>query len=164
MSLSIIVAISENRVIGRDGDLPWHISEDLRRFKSLTMGCPIIMGRKTYESIGRPLPGRTSVVISTNADYPEKGILLARDFCEALDLVRDASEVFVVGGARIYELALPFVDRIYLTQVYTKIDGDTFFPEIDWSHWDLVEQSPGKRCADDKFEYSFQTFDRREKE
>ena len=164
MSLSIIVAISVNHVIGRNGDLPWHISEDLRRFKSLTMGYPIIMGRKTYESIGRPLPGRTSVVVSTNADYPGERILLARDFCQALDLVREASKVFVVGGAKIYELALPYVDRIYLTQVYTDIDGDTFFPKIDWSHWDLVEQSPRKRCENGEFEYSFRTFDRREKD
>lgn len=158
--ISLIVAMSENRVIGFEGDMPWRLSKDLRRFKQLTMGHHIVMGRKTYESIGRPLPGRTSVVISRTAHYDEPNVLVARNLEQALDICSDDPEPFITGGAQVYALALPKVDRIYLTRINCTLDGDTHFPDLKWDEWNLIEET--RHSADDKnqYDFCFMTYDR----
>ncbi|OGP09580.1 MAG: hypothetical protein A2048_00115 [Deltaproteobacteria bacterium GWA2_45_12] len=126
--LSIIVAMSQNGVIGKNNQLPWHLSEDLKRFKTLTMGQAIIMGRKTFESIGKPLPGRTNIVITRNKKYTAQGVILVSSLKEALEKVPTNTEAFVIGGAEIYKEALPHAQTIYLTRIEKEVEGDTFFP------------------------------------
>jgi len=160
MRISLIVAISENKVIGHEGGLPWHLSADLRRFKRLTMGHHLVMGRKTFESIGRLLPGRTTVVLTRNADYRIEGAVIASDFGSAIANVAGDDELFVVGGQEIYRLALPHVDRMYLTAVHATVEGDTHFPDIGWDDWDLIEDE--RFAADEKndYDYSFRVLER----
>ncbi len=153
MKISIIAAMSENRVIGRDGALPWHLPDDLARFKTITTGHTVIMGRKTFESVGKPLPNRRSIVISRNTDYQCEGVVVAHSFDEALECGVGQEEVFVLGGQAVYELALPRSDRIYLTMVHASIDGDTHFPPFDPSEWRLVEDE--RHEADDRHAYAF---------
>ncbi len=126
----MIVAMAENRVIGRNGSLPWSLPGDLQRFKHLTMGRTLVMGRRTFESIGRPLPGRRTIVVSHNRNYPASGCEVVTSLDAALQLAAPAAEVFVCGGAEIYQQALPLTDRIYLTEITAAADGDTFFPEF----------------------------------
>ena len=153
--------MSENGVIGRDGDLPWRMSDDLRRFKRLTMGHHIVMGRKTFESIGRTLPGRTSVVISRSARYGEPSVRVARSLDEALTIATGDREVFITGGARIYALAMPLIERVYLTRIHAELEGDTFFPEVDWTRWRLVAEDHHRADVKNSFDYSFLTYDRK---
>jgi len=138
MIISMIVAASTNNVIGRAGELPWHLSEDLKRFKAVTMGKPIVMGRLTYESIGRPLPGRQNIVLSSRARYAPRGCHVVRSADEALSAAADAEEVMIIGGGHVYAAFLPMASRIYLTRVHANIDGDTFFPLLDEAEWELV--------------------------
>lgn len=164
MKLSIIAAVAENGVIGRDGGLPWHLSADLKRFKRLTMGHAILMGRKTWESIGRPLPGRTSIVISGQADYlpGHEEVLVASSVEQALGMADDCGkdQAFVIGGAQIYAMTLPYANRLFLTRVHAEVEGEVFFPEVNWEQWQLIEEE--KRTADDRndFATSFQTYHR----
>jgi len=129
--ISLIAACSENRVIGKEGKIPWHIADDFRRFKERTLGHVIIMGRKTYESIGRPLPGRTNIVITRDSGREILGCLVVSSFAEAFEKAGELEneEVFVIGGGQIYTEALPLADRLYLTLVHAIMDGDAFFPE-----------------------------------
>ena len=161
--LSIIVALTENNVIGRDGDMPWRLSADLRRYKRITMGHHMIMGRKTFDSIGRALPGRTSVVISRTAAYDDPLIRVARSWDEALQIAADDEEIFIVGGGQIFELSLSQsqVDRLYLTRVHCSIEGDTFFPDIQWDQWKLVDEERHQADEKNNYDYSFLTFDRK---
>jgi dihydrofolate reductase len=154
-TISIIVAMSENRVIGRAGDLPWHISADLKRFKRLTVGHTIVMGRKTYDSIGRPLPERRSIVISRNSDFSAEGVEAAATLDDALRVTADEDEVFIIGGSSIYALALPIADRLYVTRVHTQIEGDVFFPPFDELRWQLADESPRELDERSGLEYSF---------
>jgi dihydrofolate reductase len=166
--LSLIVAASSNNVIGRNGDLPWRLSADLAHFKRLTMGAAILMGRKTYDSIGRPLPGRKSIVLTRDtawraihdAPLPE-GLLVADSLDMAIEVaialaaqteVQNADEVFVIGGGEIYRLALPKADRVYLTRVHTTVKGDATFPALDPSEWRLA--SSESHPADDRNEHA----------
>lgn len=135
MRISLIVAVAENGVIGRDGDLPWRIPADLRFFKETTMGKPIVMGRKTFESIGRALPGRTNIVISRDSSFAADDIVVVGDLEAALVVAGDVPEVMVIGGAQVYALALPRADRIYLTEVHAAPVGDVGFPELDPGVW-----------------------------
>jgi len=135
MILSLIVAMSENRVIGADNDLPWHLPADLKYFKASTLGKPIIMGRKTYDSIGRPLPGRTNIVVTRNAEWQADGVKTVLSLAAAVTLAGDVPETMITGGAQIYAQALDMADRLYVTEVALTIDGDAFFPEIDKSCW-----------------------------
>jgi dihydrofolate reductase len=162
MRLSLIVAVSENNVIGRDGDLPWHLSADLKRFKRLTRGHHIVMGRKTFESIGRMLPGRITVVVTRNAEYQAPGAIVAGSLDDALRRISGDSDVFIVGGAELYRNTLDQAARIYLTAVHADVDGDTCFPEVDWSRWSLLEDV--RFAADDKndHDYSFRVYDRKQ--
>ncbi len=159
MQISLIVAMSDGGVIGRGGELPWRLSADLQRFRRLTMGHHIIMGRKTFESIGRPLPGRTMVVVTrqkeylTVADRSRLPQAVVHSLAEALELARAAGEdeAFIIGGGEIYRQAMDLIDRMYVTHVDVELAGDTRFPEVDWSEWQLIEES--HHAADDKNEY-----------
>jgi dihydrofolate reductase len=151
--ISIIVAASTNNVIGVNGNLPWKISDDLRRFKRLTMGKPIVMGRLTWESIGRPLPGRQNIVITRQAGYSAEGCDVVDTPAAALRFAGDAAEVMNIGGSQIYDLFLPKAGRLYLTRVHTEIDGDAFFPVIDEGEWVLF--STESHTASDANEFAF---------
>lgn len=160
MKVSMIVAASANNVIGAKGGLPWHLSEDLRRFKEITMGKPMIMGRTTYESIGRALPGRRSIVLTRQADYEAEGIEVVHTPEAALESAGDADEVMIIGGGKVYEEFLPVTDRIYLTRVHAEVEGDTFFPDIDEDEWQIVSSRPLPPNDERPFSISFQTLER----
>jgi dihydrofolate reductase len=151
--ISLIVALAENGVIGRDGDLPWRLSADLRRFKSITMGHHIVMGRKTYESINRLLPGRTTVILTRTGDYQVEGAIVADSLDAAIGKIESDDEVFIIGGAEVYRQSIDAAERLYVTAVQAKVDGDTLFPDIDWRQWRLLEEEP--HSADEKNEYDF---------
>lgn len=142
MTLSIIAALGRNRAIGYQNQLPWRLPADLQRFKQLTLGHHILMGRKTYESIGRPLPGRTSIIITRQADYKAEGCLIAHSLEEAIALAkaRGEQEAFVIGGADIYAQAIPLADRMYLTFVEAEPEADAFFPMFDENAWGTTEE------------------------
>lgn len=162
MNLSLIVAMSDNRVIGRDGDLPWRMSSDLRRFRSLTMGHYVILGRKTYDSIGRPLPGRTFVVLTRDESFQSDFAQVAHDIDEAVGIVQEDDQPFVIGGAEIYRLFLPRVDSIYLTSVHTTIaDGDAFFPDLDLKQWNVADSKSLDASDRDEFASTFEILTRR---
>jgi len=155
MRVSLIVAVSENGVIGRDGGLPWRLSKDLRRFKQLTMGHHLVIGRRTWEEVGTPLPGRTMVVVTRDRRFAAHGVLVAHSLDQALELARDDDEPFIGGGAEIYRMALErsLVDRLYITRVHADIEGDTVFPEIDLEAWRLTSREDHE--ADDRNQYPF---------
>lgn len=155
MKISIIVAMASNGVIGRDNELPWHLPADLQHFKRTTMGKPILMGRKTWESIGRPLPGRTNIVITRDAAYRAEGCVVVNSIDAALEAVGEQDEVMVIGGAEFYRQVLPRTETIYLTRVHATISGDTRFPELSTDEWHEVERSD--HAADNKnpHDYSF---------
>ncbi len=160
MMVSLIVAMTDNGVIGHGGDMPWHLASDLRRFKMLTMGHHMVMGRKTFESIGRLLPGRTTVILSRNPDLHVPGAIVVNDLRAALKLAKQDPEVFVTGGGEIYRLALPLAGRMYITRVHTTIEGDTWFPAIDWSRWQLTGSEQGHADAQNDFDFTFEIHDR----
>lgn len=151
--LSLIVAMSRNRVIGAGGAIPWHLPGELKRFRSITMGHHIIMGRKTWESIGRPLPGRTSVVVTRQPGYRAPGAIVTHSLDEAAAACRDDTEIFVIGGAELYAQALPRASRLYLTVVEADIEGDTRMPEFDAGAWQ--ETASESFAADDKHAYPY---------
>ncbi len=153
MPLTLIVAMSENRVIGRDGDLPWRLPADLKRFKALTTGHHVIMGRRTFETLPHPLPNRVNIVVTRQPDYAPEGVLVASDLDAALHLAADDSNPFILGGGEIYRVTLPRADRIELTVVHATIDGDTFFPEFHEHDWTLV--SDERHEADERHAYAF---------
>lgn len=147
-TISLIVAVAENGVIGRGGTLPWRVPSDMKTFRRLTMGKPVIMGRKTFASIGKTLDGRDNIVVTRYADFDAPGIECAGSIEEALDLARECAaargvdEIMVIGGAEVFAAALPLADRIYLTRIHARPDGDTVFPELDPSVWREVSRSP----------------------
>ncbi len=153
MTLSIVVAMARNRVIGRDNDLPWRLPEDLKRFKTLTMGKPMVMGRKTFESIGRPLPGRTTIVVSRQAGLQIPGCLVVDSIDAAIRAADGAREIMLVGGAQLYSEALPRVNCIYLTRIHADVEGDTRFPLLDPAEW--RETLVGTHAADERHAYAF---------
>jgi dihydrofolate reductase len=155
MTISIIVAVAENQVIGYNNQLLWRLKEDLQRFKGLTMGHHIIMGRKTYESVGRPLPGRTNVIITRNKDFKADGCLMVGSLDEAIKVANSDSEVFIIGGGEIYNQSLPIADKIYLTRVHASFPGDTFFPELDLTEWVTESIAKGKPVNDNELGYTF---------
>ena len=166
MRLSLIVAAAENGVIGSNNALPWHLPEDLKYFKRTTMGKPIVMGRKTWESIGKPLPGRTNIVVSRNCEYQAEGARVVQNLDEALalaeqvGLIDGSEELLVIGGATLYEQALPRADRLYLTRVHADVDGDTFLPEIDWSQWREQGRDPFYADGPNPYDYTFYIYER----
>jgi dihydrofolate reductase len=160
MRLSIVVAMAANRVIGRDNQLPWHLPADLKHFKQLTTGKPILMGRKTWESIGRPLPERTNIVITRDTDYTAAGCVVVHSIDAALRAAGHNDEVMVIGGSELYRQVLPQVTTIYLTRVHADIEGDTVFPEIDESEWREVERIDCEPDEKNAYAYSFITLER----
>lgn len=169
MRVSIIVAMALNGVIGRAGKLPWHLGDDLKRFKQLTMGHTIVMGRKTWESIGRPLPGRRNIVISRQAGYRAASADVVANLETALKIVEAAgeSEAFIIGGAVIYRLAISCADRMYITLVEAIVEGDTFFPEagvfgedVPSADWNLIEQTKHSADASNEYPYRTQIYER----
>ena len=151
--------MAENRVIGRDNRLPWRLPNDMHRFKELTVGHTVIMGRRTFESLGRPLSDRRNIVLTRNAAYGPPGVTVAHDLEAAFELAGSDEEVFVIGGEQIYRAALPSADRIYLTVIHTAIEGDRHFPSLDMGEWELVGEE--HHPADDQHDYPF-TFRRYE--
>ena len=166
IKLSVIVAVAENRVVGKNNALPWHLSEDLQYFKRATLGKPIVMGRKTFESIGRPLPGRTNIVISRNPDYFAQGIKIVSSLEQALQLAQDialiddSQELMVIGGAAIYAAAIPVADRLYVTEVHAEVEGDAYLPNIDWGNWIESSRERHRAIAPNPYDYSFVVYDR----
>jgi dihydrofolate reductase len=156
--IALVVAMAENRVIGKDNQLIWHLPADLKHFKNLTTGHPIIMGRKTFEAIGKPLPNRTNIIITHQQDFKAEGCMVAHSLSEGLMMAQQMdSEIFVIGGAEIYRQAMFLSDTIHLTEVHHTFEGDTFFPEIDTILWE--ETSREHHQADEKnpYDYSFVT-------
>jgi dihydrofolate reductase len=150
--ISIIAAMDRNRLIGNNNQLPWHLPADFAHFKAVTMGKPMLMGRKTFESIGKPLPGRTNIVLSRNPETRFEGAVCVSSVNEALDVVPDAEEIMVIGGSAIYEMLLPRANRMYLTYVDAEFEGDAWFPAFDESQW--FETESVTRLADDKNLYN----------
>ena len=163
MILSLLVAASENNVIGKDNKLPWHLPNDLKYFKNLTWGMPILMGRKTFESIGKALPGRKSIVITRNNDWQREGVEVVHSIEEAIQKAEGygVKEIFVIGGAEIFKTALPVGNRIYLTRIHHNFDGDVYFPQVSELEWDLTSS---RFCeADEKniYNHTYQVWDRK---
>jgi len=161
--LSAIVAMSENRVIGHHNQLPWHLPADLKHFKTITTGHPILMGRKTYESIGKPLPHRSNLILTHEATFKAPGAIVVHSleaaFLKAHQLA--ATELFVIGGAQIYQQLLPAIQQIYLTLIHSRFEGDTYFPELAINEWDEIEREDHAPDDKNKYAYSFITLKRR---
>lgn len=155
--ISLIAAMAKNRVIGKDNQMPWHLPADLGHFKAVTLGKPIIMGRKTYESIGRALPGRKNIIISRNPDYKIQGCETAVSLEEAIALVKDAEEIMIIGGGHLYSQAIEFANRLYLTFIELNVDGDTQFPQYE--HLILKETRREKHLKDEKNPYNYEFVD-----
>ena len=167
MRLSVIVAVADNTVMGNGNALPWHLPGDLKYFKRVTLGKPVVMGRKTFESIGRPLPGRTNIVVSRRRDFSATGVEVVSSVSAALDLAATVArsdgegELMVIGGAAIYALAIPLADRLYVTEVHGSPEGDIFLPEVDWTRWQEISREHHAALEPDSFGYSFVVYDRR---
>lgn len=163
MMISLIVAMDEERGIGVDNGLPWHLSQDLKHFKRITMGHHLIMGRKTYQSIGEPLPGRTMIVLTRNPDFEAEGCMVVHSLSDAYEYAesRGEDEVFVIGGASVFEQALDDADRLYLTRVHTRSESDTYFPAFDLSSWELISQTRYEQNKDNDHPFTIKYFQRR---
>lgn len=163
----MIVAMAENRVIGRNNKLPWYLPNDLKYFKQTTMGKPILMGRKTFDSIGKPLPGRANIVITRNKQWQAEGVKVVHSLEEAFSLAESIAEIdgsnelMIIGGDQIYQSALDRMDRIYLTQVHAEVEGDAFFPELDWQAWQEIAREDFAAEGPNPYDYSFVVYDRK---
>ena len=158
--ISVIVAASANNAIGAQGELPWRLSEDLKRFKAVTMGKPIVMGRKTWESIGRALPGRQNIVITRRQGFVADGCDVVHSVDEALSAAGDVDEIMVIGGSQVYEIFLPAAQRLYLTRVHADVEGDAFFPAVDEDEWQLVSEEIHSADERNEFDCSFRIYER----
>ena len=161
MKITLVAAVSENGVIGRGNALPWHLPADLQRFKRLTTGHAVVMGRKTWESIRRPLPNRRNIVISSSPGFQPAGATVVPTFGAAVEAARDLSQLFAIGGSRVFEAALPLTDRLELTRVHAQVPGDAFFPRLDLSEWKLVAEERHDADEQHAYPFSFLTYDRR---
>lgn len=161
--LSLLVAADENNVIGKDNQLPWHLPNDLKYFKNLTWGMPILMGRKTFESIGKPLAGRQSIVITRNHDWQWEGVEVVHSVEEAIQKAKekDIKEVFVIGGAEIFTTSLQKADRIYLTRIHHTFEGDVFFPQLSEAEWVLVKSHLSPKDEKNPYDHTFQVWERK---
>jgi len=160
-TITLVVAVADNGVIGRDNALPWHLPEDLKRFKKLTMGKPIVMGRKTFESIGKPLPGRQNIVVTRDAGYQRDGITVVHSVDESLRAASDAAEIMVIGGADLFRLFLPRAGRLHLTRVHADIEGDVRMPIIDERDWIRVESERHELDDRHAHAYTFEIWEKR---
>lgn len=166
MVLSQVVAAAENNAIGKNNQLLWTLPNDMKFFKNTTWGMPVIMGRKTYESLGKPLAGRTNIVITRQHDWQPGGVRVVHDIKEAMAAAAetDAKEAFIIGGGEIYKQTMPITNRVYLTRVHTTLEGDTFFPAIDAAGWELLSRLDFTADAKHAYDYSFQVWQRKENE
>lgn len=160
MKISLIVAMASNRAIGLNNQMPWHLSADLKKFKQITMGLPILMGRKTYESIGRPLPGRNNIIISRNPSYQQPGCQVFDNVDKVITACQEYNEIFVIGGATFYQAMLPKADLLYLTQINKAFDADTFFPVINQQEWKEIAREDIDNDPTVDFSYSFLKLER----
>lgn len=163
MIISAIVGIGKNNVIGKNNDMPWHLSADLKYFKRTTSGHHIIMGRKNYEAIGRPLPNRTNLIVTRNTDYTADGCLVVNSLPEALAIAKnnEDTEAFIIGGGQIYGLSLPMLDKLYITEIDVEVpDGDVFFPEIDFKEWKLISSEAHNKNEKNNYDYTFKVYER----
>jgi dihydrofolate reductase len=164
VSLSIIAAMDQNQLIGVQGEIPWDIPADLKYFKETTMGAPVIMGRKTFESIGFPLPGRRNIILTRNKDYEAEGCEIVHSKKEILDeFLKKKEEAFIIGGAEIYKQFLAYSDKLYLTIIEHQFSGDTYFPKLDWQKWDNVSEKEGTTDSDNPYSYSYHVYQRNNK-
>ena len=165
MIISFIVAAAENNVMGKDNKLPWCLPADMRYFKNVTWAMPVIMGRKTYESLGKPLAGRTNVVITRNKDWKAEGVEVVPSIDKAIASAAkmDTKEIFIIGGAEIFRESMGSADRIYLTRIHASFDGDTFFPEMNPSEWKLVSSKDCEADEKNPYRYSFQVWEKDKK-
>jgi dihydrofolate reductase len=158
--ISLVVAASANNAIGKDNQLLWHLPKDLKFFKNTTWGMVVVMGRKTFESVNKPLPGRVNIVITSKPDWMAVGVWVAKDLDDAIAQAKttNCKEIFIIGGGEIYKQTMPVADKIYMTRVHTTIDGDTFFPTIDEAEWQLKENTDFKADEKHAYDFSFQTW------
>jgi len=163
VTISLLLAADENNVIGKDNSLPWHLPNDLKYFKNLTWGMPILMGRKTYESIGKPLPGRQNIVITRNENFKADGVAVVRSVETAIDIANDSDikEIFIIGGAEIFNTILPKANRVYLTRIHHRFEGDVFFPELQEAEWKLVKQRRGDVDEKNVYPHTFEVWERK---
>ena len=161
MKISLIAAMDRNRLIGNDNQLPWHLPADFAHFRSVTMGKPVLMGRKTYDSIGRPLPGRANIVLTRDASLRIEGVICVTDLGQAIQHAGDAEELMVIGGSTIYEMLLADADRLYITWVDGEFEGDAWFPEFDESEWRRSEVRAHHADEKNAYDCEFVTYDRR---
>jgi dihydrofolate reductase len=157
--ISFVVAMDKNRGIGKNNDLPWYLPDDLRHFKKVTMGKPIVMGRKTYESIGKPLPGRENIVVTRDASYKAEGTTIIHSVDEVLS--RKADEICVIGGTEIFKMFLPAADRLYITEIHETFEADTFFPELDEEQWEEVSRNAGTVDEKNKYPHDFVVYEKK---
>jgi dihydrofolate reductase len=162
MRISQIVAASLNNVIGKDNGLPWHMPVDAAYFREKTWGHHVVMGRRNYEAEGKPLPGRVNIVLTRKSGLSLRGALVMQQIEDAIAFAesRKENELFIIGGAKIYQLAMPFTDRIYLTRIHAVIDGDTFYPEPEWKNWQETSRLGHKKDTSNPYDYDFLVYDR----
>ncbi len=163
IKVSLLVAADENNVIGNNNSLPWHLPNDLKYFKNLTWAMPVLMGRKTYESIGKPLPGRTNIVITRNESWQQAGITIVHSLQGAIDAAAkdNVNEIFIIGGAEIFTTSLPQANRIYLTRIHHRFEGDVYFPEINQQEWSLSKETFSAKDEKNLYDHSFQVWNRK---
>ena len=162
--ISFIVAVSENNVIGKDNKLPWHLPTDMKYFKNQTWAMPVVMGRKTYEALGKPLEGRKNIVVTRQTDWKPGGVEIVHSIDQAIVTAtkQDAKEIFIIGGAEIFQAAMPSADKIYLTLIHKSFDGDAFFPEIDPEQWNLTSNRDCEADEKNPYAHSFQVWERKQ--
>ncbi|MGM1430916.1 dihydrofolate reductase [Sphingobacterium lactis] len=161
-TLTFVVAAAENNAIGKNNQMPWHLPNDFKYFKSTTMGHSIVMGRKTFESIGRPLPGRRNIVITRQNDFRAEEVDVANSIEDVMNYCRDEKEVFIIGGGNIFKQTLPLVNKVHLTRVHTTIpDADAFFPELPEQDWELVSSDPHQKDEKHAFDYTIEVYTRK---
>jgi dihydrofolate reductase len=161
MKISAIVAMSENRVIGKNNRLPWHLPADLKHFKTITMGKPVLMGRKTFDSIGRPLPGRLNIIITRDTNYSVPGCVVVHSIDDAIAKAGNYDEIFVIGGAELFQQMFSRIQTIYLTIIHENFDGDAFFPEFNQSEWKEVAREKFSPDEQNKYSFSFITLQKK---
>ncbi|NLN41191.1 MAG: type 3 dihydrofolate reductase [Clostridiales bacterium] len=161
--ISIIVAMDRNRVIGKNNRMPWKLPADLAYFRKVTLGHTVVMGRKTFESIGKPLEGRKNIILTRNEEYAKEGCLVVHSLEEALKMIQDEKECFIIGGAKIYSAFLPYAQKLYITYIDHEFEGDTYFPEINYDQWRMVSRIPGPQNEKIPFDYYFEVYERNNK-
>ncbi|HUM46736.1 MAG TPA: dihydrofolate reductase [Chitinophagales bacterium] len=162
MIISLIVAAAENNVIGKDGQLPWHLPADMKYFKQTTAGHTVIMGRGTFESLGKPLPGRTNIVITRQQQYKAQGCTIVSNIADAISYAKEngTAETFIIGGGEVFRQSMSLADRIYLTRIFHSFDGDTFFPELNTDDWKMVSEERHQPDERNKYAFAFQVFEK----